>query len=251
MRLKALIVDDEFPAREELACLLAETGTVEIVGTCEDGEEALEFLRERPVDVVFLDIQMPTRDGLSAAREIIALPDRPRVVFTTGFSEHAVKAFELDASDYLVKPYAKGRLERTVQKLQEYYGGEETGVAPNGLPPVWGETGGKLPVWSNGRLILLNVADIFFAKAAGKRNTVISARKGEFSTSTTLRELELRLGKANFVRTHKSYLVNATQIEEVVPWFNNTYLLILQDCPVKDIPVARHYVREFNLRMNL
>ncbi|HWQ62090.1 MAG TPA: LytTR family DNA-binding domain-containing protein [Negativicutes bacterium] len=251
MRLKALIVDDEFPAREELACMLAETGAVEVAGTCEDGEEALAFLQERPVDVVFLDIQMPTMDGLSAARGIMSLADRPRVVFTTGFSEHAVKAFELDAIDYLVKPYAKDRLERTVKKLQDYYGGEETDVAPNGLAPVGVETGGKLPVWSNGRLILLNVADIFFAKAAGKRNTLINARKGEFSTSTTLRELEIKLSKANFVRTHKSYLVNAAQIEEVVPWFNNTYLLILQDCPVRDIPVARHYVRDFNLRMNL
>lgn len=251
MRLKALIVDDEFPAREELACMLAETGAVEVIGACEDGEEALAYLREGPADVVFLDIQMPTMDGLSAAREIMNIADRPRVVFTTGFSEHAVKAFELDAIDYLVKPYAKDRLEKTVRKLLEYYGNEENNGIPAGLSPVGGEAGGRLPVWSNGRLILLNVADIFFAKAAGKRNTRIYARKGEFSTSTTLRELEIKLGKANFVRTHKSYLVNAAQIEEVVPWFNNTYLLILQDCPVRDIPVARHYVHDFNQRMNL
>lgn len=251
MRLKALIVDDEFPAREELACLLEETGAVEIIGACEDGEEALEFLRERPVEVVFLDIQMPTMDGLAAAREIMSIADRPRVVFTTGYSEHAVKAFELDAIDYLVKPYAKDRLERAVRKLQEYYGAAENDGAPAGMSPVGVETGGRLPVWSNGRLILLNIADIFFAKAAGKRNTQIFARKGEFSTNITLRELEIKLSKANFVRTHKSYLVNAAQIEEVVPWFNNTYLLILQDCPVRDIPVARHYVHDFNLRMHL
>lgn len=248
MLLKALIVDDEFPAREELACMLEETGAVEVIGACEDGKEALEFLRERPVDVVFLDIQMPTMDGLTAAREIMALADRPRIVFTTGFSEHAVKAFELDASDYLVKPYSKERLEKTVRKIQDLYGGEEKTA---GLPPVGTETGGKLPVWANGRLILLSTADIFFAKAAGKRNTLIVARKGQFSTSTTLRELEAKLSKANFIRTHKSYLVNAERIEEVVPWFNNTYMLVLQDCPVRDIPVARHYVRDFNLRMRL
>jgi two-component system LytT family response regulator len=248
MPLKALIVDDEFPAREELACMLEETGAVAVVGTCEDGEEALEFLRERPVDVVFLDIRMPTMDGLAAAREILALPDRPRVIFTTGFSEHAVKAFELEASDYLVKPYAQDRLEMAIRKVRDFYGG---GAKPAGLPPVGVETGGKLPVWANGRLVLLNTADIFFAKAAGKRNTLIVARKGQFSTSTTLRELEVRLSRANFVRTHKSYLVNAELIEEVVPWFNNTYLLVLQDCPVRDIPVARHYVRDFNLHMHL
>ncbi len=248
MRLKALIVDDEFPAREELACMLDETGAVDIIGACEDGEEALEFLRERPVDVVFLDIQMPTMDGLATAREIMSLADRPRVIFTTGFSEHAVKAFELEASDYLVKPYSKERLEKAVRKIRDYYGGEQKTA---GLKPVGPENGGKLPVWANDRLILLNIADIFFAKAAGKRNTLIVARKGEFSTSTTLRELEVKLGKANFIRTHKSYLVNAERIEEIVPWFNNTYLLVLQDCPVRDIPVARHYVRDFNQRMSL
>lgn len=134
-----------------------------------------------------------------------------------------------------------------VHKIRDIYGGEEK----TGLPPVGTETGGKLPVWANGRLILLNTADIFFAKAAGKRNTLIVARKGQFSTGTTLRELEAKLSKANFIRTHKSYLVNAERIEEIVPWFNNTYLLVLQDCPVCDIPVARHYVRDFNLRMRL
>lgn len=248
MRLTAVIVDDEFPAREELACMLEETGAVEIIAACEDGEEALEFLRERPVDVVFLDIQMPTMDGLAAAKEIMALADRPRIIFTTGFSEHAVKAFELEASDYLVKPCSKERLEKAIRKIQDYNGDEEK---TPGLPPVGTETGGKLPVWTNDRLILLNTADIFFAKAAGKRNTLIVARKGQFSTSTTLRELEAKLSKANFIRTHKSYLVNAERIEEVVPWFNNTYMLVLQDCPVRDIPVARHYVRDFNLRMRL
>lgn len=251
MRIKALIVDDEFPAREELACMLEETGIVEVIGTCEDGEEALEFLRERPVDAVFLDIQMPTTDGLAAAREIMTLADRPRVIFTTGFSEHAVKAFELEASDYLVKPYSQERLETAIRKIQDYCGSEEKKGPADGLPPVGVETGGKLPVWANDRLILLNIADIFFAKANGKRNTLIVARKGEFYTSTTLRELEARLSKANFVRTHKSYLVNAERIEEVVPWFNNTYLLVLRDCSVLDIPVARHYVPDFNLRMNL
>lgn len=251
MPLKALVVDDEYPAREELACLLAETGAVEVAGAVEDGQEALDFLRERPVDVVFLDIQMPTMDGLSAAREIMRLPDGPKVVFTTGFSEHAVKAFELDAVDYLVKPYDRERLEQAIRKVRELLGSARTREEDGGPQPVGQETGGKLPVWENGRLILLNIADIFFAKADGKRNTLIAAKKGNFATSTTLRELEARLARANFIRTHKSYLVNAARIEEIIPWFNNTYLVVLQDCPVRDIPVARHYVRDFNTRLKL
>lgn len=246
---KALVVDDEYPAREELVCLLAETGLVDVVATCEDGEEALAFLRERSVDAVFLDIQMPTMDGLSAASEILRLPDGPKVVFTTGFSEHAVKAFELDAVDYLVKPYDRKRLEQAVRKLRDFCGLKDR--KPAGPLPVGPESGGRLPVWDSGRLVLLNITDIFYAKADGKRNTLISAKKGEFATSTTLRELEAKLAAANFIRTHKSYLVNAGKIEEIIPWFNNTYLLVLQDCPARDIPVARHYVRDFNQRMGL
>lgn len=247
MPLRVLVVDDEFPAREELVCLLEETGAVEVVATCEDGEEALEFLRERPVDAVFLDIQMPTVDGISVAREILKLPGSVKVVFTTGFSEHAVKAFELDAMDYLVKPYAKPRLEQALKKLREALKEKEQHYAA--FQPGQ-DSMAKLPVWANGRMVLVNTADIFFIKADGKRSTLVCSKKGDFNTSLTLKELEARLGR-DFLRTHKSYLVNADKIEEVVPWFNNTYLLVLQDCQVKDIPVARHYVQEFNRRMRL
>lgn len=245
MSLRALVVDDEFPAREELASMLAETGAIEAVATCEDGEEALAFLRANAVDVVFLDIQMPTRDGLSTAREILLIPAGPKVIFTTGFSEYAVKAFDLDATDYLVKPYSQDRLERAVGKIMDLKASQETRQAP-AL-----EYAGKLPVWVNGRLVLLSIDDIFFARADGKRSTLICARRGNFSTSATLRELETRLTAVGFIRTHKSYLVNTCKIEEVIPWFNNTYQLVLQDCPVRDIPVARHFVREFNRRMRL
>jgi two-component system LytT family response regulator len=247
MPLRALVVDDEFPAREELASMLLETGAVEVVATCEDGDEALAFLRTNKVDVVFLDIQMPTRDGLSTARDIMLMPAGPKVIFTTGFSEYAVKAFDLEATDYLVKPYSQERLERAVGKMLDL---RASGVART-APAAGPESAGKLPVWVNGRLILLNIDDIFFAKADGKRSTLICARRGNFSTSTTLRELEERLAGAGFVRTHKSYIVNTRKIEEIIPWFNNTYQLVLQECPVRDIPVARHFVREFNRRMRL
>lgn len=248
MLLKVLVVDDEFPAREELVCLLTETKSVEVVGACEDGDEALEFIRERPVDAVFLDVQMPTIDGLSVAREILGLPEAPRVVFTTGFSEHAVKAFDLDAVDYLVKPYSKDRLERAVKKLHAFF--PEQGKRTSGGSSET-EGASKLSVWSKGRMVLLNYADIFFLRAEGKRNTLVCSKKGNYYTNITLRELEEKLSRASFLRTHKSYLVNTAKIEEVIPWFNNTYQLVLQECPERDIPVARHYVREFNQRMEL
>lgn len=248
--LRALVVDDEFPAREELVCVLEECEAIEVVGTCEDGEEALAFLRSQPVDVVFLDIHMPAIDGISIAMQLNRLPDRPRIVFVTGYSEHAIKAFELDAADYLLKPYTLDRVERTVNKLMAFH---QQAKRLSLLPPDKEENRqiAKLPVWVNGRMLLVKAEDVLFARADGKRSTLLYTAKGEFQTSMPLRELGAKLGKDHFIRTHKSYLVSMDKIEEIIPWFNNTYMLVLQGCPVRDIPVARHFIPEFNARMRL
>lgn len=248
--LKALVVDDEFPAREELVCVLEEFDNIEVAGTCEDGEEALAFLRSQPVDVVFLDIHMPDIDGISVAGQLNRLPNAPRIVFVTGYSEHAVKAFEVNAADYLLKPYTTDRVEHAVTKLMAF---QREGKRPP-LPQKDKEQirqVAKLPVWVNGRMVLVKVEDVLFAKADGKRSTLLHTAKGEFQTSMPLRELEIKLGKDNFIRTHKSYLVSIEKIEEIIPWFNNTYMLVLQGCQVRDIPVARHFIPEFNTRMRL
>lgn len=248
--LTALIVDDEFPAREELAYLLTASGGVKVTAMCEDGEEALEFLRWQKADIIFLDIHMPAKDGLSVAKQIRSMADAPYVIFTTGYSEYAAMAFELDAIDYLVKPYAKDRLLMALRKVLQRQTKRESKVADRGAdstePIVI-----KLPVWANGRMLMIKSSDIFFAQANGKRSTLLNTLKGIFPVSLTLRELESTLSAANFIRTHKSFLVNLERIEEIVPWFNNTYVVTLQDCPVKDIPVARHFMTEFNRRLRI
>lgn len=246
--LRALVVDDEFPAREELACVLEEIDGIEVAGSCEDGEEALAFLRNQPVDVVFLDIHMPAIDGMSIAGQINRLPGAPRIVFVTGYSEHAVKAFELNAADYLLKPYTTERVEYAVSRLMALQReAQRQPLRPREqTPPV-----ARLPVWVKGRMVLVKAEDVLFAKADGKRSTLLYTAKGEFQTTMPLRELEAKLGADSFIRTHKSYLVNSEKIEEIIPWFNNTYMLVLQGCPVRDIPVARHFIPEFNTRMRL
>lgn len=251
--INALVVDDEFPARGELRCLLEEIGGIEVIGECEDGEEALEFLVKNPADVIFLDIHMSIKDGLTVAWEILQLPHPPKIVFTTGYNEYAVKAFELNAVDYVMKPYSKKRLEQTVKKLVELKKAEkwENGTIYELLTKNAVTHHKRISVWTHDRLIVLNISQIIFAKAEGKGKTVLYTEKGNFITGFTLKEIEEKLNFSQFCRTHKSYLVNLDKIREVIPWFNNTYVLVFDGYSGEKVPVSRHYIKKFNEKMGI
>lgn len=247
MKLKAMLVDDEYPARGELRCLLDEIGGIDIVAECEDGVEAFILLKNIEIDVVFLDIQMSSKDGLSTAGDIMKQPDPPCIVFTTGYSEFAVKAFDLNVVDYVVKPYSRARLEQTVTKLWEVYSRTDKPAAIHDLNRYnlreWAP--GRIPVWSNDRMLVLSYDEIFYANAVDKRKTELCTKSGKFITSFSLKEIGTKLLPPKFIRTHKSYIVNTEKIREVIPWFNNTYLLVFEGCSEKNIPVSRHYIKVF------
>jgi DNA-binding LytR/AlgR family response regulator len=246
--LKAIVVDDELPAREELICMLEELEGIGVVAAFEDGEETMEFLKmEKQVDVVFLDVQMRRKDGITTAGEILQLDSQPYIVFVTGFGEYAVKAFELDAVDYIVKPYDHERLRKTVAKLQELKIRHQLAndhvqdfISRNVQTPA------KLSVWAHDRMIILQPGDIYFAKIDAKGKTMIISTKGDFWTKFTLKELAEKLAMGRFFRTHKSFLVNLDQVEEVILWYNSTFMLKLAGQKEAQVPVARHYIKEFN-----
>lgn len=246
MALNVLIVDDEFPARQELRCIFEEITNIAIVGECKNGEEAYQFAGSQQVDAVFLDVHMRTSDeGLAAAAKIKKLPHPPKIVFTTGFSEFAVKAFELNAVDYVLKPYAKERLELTIERLTQEEPPSDAFFLDKAPGPV------RMPVWHNNRLLILQPGEIFFVKSEQKRKAILCTQKGDFISNMPLKLIQQRLEKSGFLRTHKSYLVNTSKVREIIPWFNNTYVLVLDGCPVQDIPVAKHYIKEFNQAMGI
>jgi len=251
MRLKALLVDDEFPARDELKYLLEEIGGIDVVAECEDGSEALEIIKKTDLDVAFLDIHMRTRDGLSTAAEMTKILGYPKVVFTTGYSEYAVKAFDLNAIDYVVKPYSRKRIEKAVAKLLETTKIERLRDSPTAERKTKDSCPEKIGVWANDRMFMLNHSEIFFAQALEKRKTMLCTERGKFLTTLTLKEIQSRLEPAQFVRTHKSYIVNVQKIREVIPWFNNTYVLNLEGSSEKEIPVSRYFIKEFNSKMGI
>ncbi len=202
--LKALVVDDEIHAREELAALLRETGEVEVVGLCANAVEAISAVRRQQPDVLFLDVQMPAVSGF----ELLAMLDpeeAPHVVFVTAHDEFAVKAFEENAADYLLKPVERERLARTVGRLRQ---------APAAPPAVAlvPPTIRRIPCQGTRSIRLVDLAEVESVRSSEAGVYVVTAT-GEHFTDLTLRVLEERTG---LFRCHKQHLVNVDRVHEIL-----------------------------------
>lgn len=247
--LTAIIVDDEFPAREELKSVLEDLEEIQVVADFEDGTDAVEFLKSNHhADVVFLDVQMRCKDGITAAWEILQLPASPYIVFVTGFGEYAVKAFELNAVDYVLKPFDEQRLAQTVKKLlalQATQRFSNANVCDLLNKAASSSTQTKFCVWQNEKMVILQPANILYVKSDEKGKTLIVSESGNFHTRLTLKEFEEKLTASQLLRIHKSYLVNPNKVKEIIPWFNNTFMLVLEGYDGEKLPVARHYLKNF------
>jgi two-component system response regulator LytT len=225
--LKALVVDDEAPARSELRYLLAEAGGVEVVGEASNAIEALQLIKAIPYDVIFLDIDMPGLSGMQFAEVLAGLAKPPALIFVTAHSEHAVKAFEVAAIDYLVKPVEVDRLKLAIGRLTS--------------PDSGAERVERIPVEKAGRKILVNVSEIFYVMAKDDYSYLYTDAERYLST-ISLSQLESRLERSGFFRVHRRYLVNLDRVKEVVPMYGGTLLLTLRDTASTQVPVSRRRV---------
>lgn len=239
--LRALIVDDEYPAREELRYLLRAFPEVEVVGEAAEAAEALELIRNIDYDLCFLDIKMPGGSGLDLVRELSRVAHRPAVIFVTAYPDHAVEAFDLDAVDYLLKPFDEPRLARALQRIIE-----------RGHESIDGDDDAhfdKIPVPSQDRTILLEPDDVLFAVAAhgGSHIVTTSARH---LVPYSLAELERRLEGRGFFRTHRAYVVNLRHARAIEPDFAGALQVILSHSQER-VPVSRRQVRAFKRLVGL
>jgi len=250
MSLSALIVDDEQLARDELAFLLKNVGDVDVVAQGKNGVEAINLIREHNPDLVFLDVQMPGLDGFGVIKKLLdrKLP-LPKIVFATAFDQYAVKAFEVNAVDYLLKPFDKKRVAQSVQKARAK---EASGASSDKIETLVRMLESQKPQTSKlllkaaGRLFLVNQKDICFASIEdGIISVVTSGPNGMEGQSNcrTLEELLDSLDSSLFWRAHRSYLVNINRIKEVVPWFKSSYQLRMDDKKQTEIPVSRAQTR--------
>jgi len=247
MSLSAVIVDDEQLAREELAFLLKNIGDVEVVAQGKNGIEAVNLIREHSPDMVFLDVQMPGLDGFGVIKKLLdrKLP-LPKIVFATAFDQYAVKAFEVNAVDYLLKPFDKKRVAQSVQKARANI--EAGGASSDRFETLFKmleaqkPQASKLLLKAGGRLFLVNQRDICFASIEDGIITVatsgMNGMEGQ-SNCRTLEELLDSLEPSLFWRAHRSYVVNINRIREVVPWFKSSYQLRMDDKKQTEIPVSR------------
>ena len=247
MSLSAVIVDDEQLAREELAFLLKNVGDVDVVAQGKNGIEAVNLIREHNPDLVFLDVQMPGLDGFGVIKKLLdrKLP-LPKIVFATAFDQYAVKAFEVNAVDYLLKPFDKKRVAQSVQKARAKT--ETSGASTDRFETLVKMLEAQKPQTSKlllkaaGRLFLVSQRDICFASIEdGIISVVTSGVNGMEGQSNcrTLEELQESLEPSLFWRAHRSFLVNTNRIREVVPWFKSSYQLRMDDKKQTEIPVSR------------
>lgn len=239
MPLKALIVDDEYPAREELRYLLKEHPEVQIVGEATNAYEALELVAAMDYTILFLDIDMPGFTGLELARRIRETNKSPYIIFITAHEQFALDAFNVDAVDYLLKPIVPARLEKSIRKIQDRVLQQAKVEKPKEeAPKTTSANLGLIPVEFQGKTILVEEKNIFFIHASNDY-TYIKTAKEKYLTRFTLKELEQRLDATQFYRCHRSYLVNIKKAKEVIPLYNGTLVLIVDDEENSEVPVSR------------
>ena len=281
MNLIALIIDDEQLAREELKYLLDQVGGVEVVAQGANGIEAVNLIEEHHPDIVFLDVQMPGLDGFAVIERLMELnrsreasgqqaEPLPQIVFATAYDQYAVRAFDVNAVDYLLKPFDLARVQQAVERVRGRLASASSspsGSMPDSQPEsqidallrllnrpqgaARSPQPAKLIVQAQNRLLLIDQADICFAAIdEGVIRVATESFEGQ-SKCRTLEELLEQLDPALFWRAHRGFVVNLNHIREVVPWFKSSYQLRMDDKRQTEIPVSRNQTKRLRELFNL
>src|SRR4029077_20242351 len=246
--INTIIIDDEKPARDELAFLLKGFPEINVIGQGKNGVEAMTLIKEHAPDLVFLDVQMPGLDGFGVLRKLVERKMKvPHVVFATAFDHYAVQAFDVNAVDYVLKPFDKARIAKAIQRARKVM--ETQSSTADRLEQLVSQLNGnaakqntqpaKILVKSGQRLLLVAAGDLIFATIDDGLITVVGREVEGTSNYRTLEELHAALDSETFWRPHRSHMVNIHHIKEVVPWFKSSYMLKMDDKKQSEVPVSR------------
>jgi two-component system response regulator LytT len=264
--LDVVVVDDEQLAREELCFQLGRIGELDVVGQASNGVEALKLIEEHEPDVAFLDVQMPGLNGFEVARDLVEAGADTQVIFVTAFDQYALKAFEVSAVDYLLKPVEPARLEHAVEKVRRRVAAERGAVGASHarrgaatdelerLLRLLSERQGhqeQVAVKVGERFLLIQAEEIVHASVVDDTITVVTNSVSGTSNYRSLDELQERLDPAVFWRVHRSHLVNIHKIKEIVPWFSRNYILKMKDPKATEIPVSRSQTKRLREYLRL
>ncbi|MGL5756393.1 MAG: LytR/AlgR family response regulator transcription factor [Paraclostridium sp.] len=241
--IKAIIVEPELSAKEELRFIIENNSDIKILRECEDGMEVLEFMQNNTVDLIFLSIKIPKLDGILLANIINKFENKPKIVFTTKYKEYAAKAHSLDIYDYILKPYSEKRLINLFNKLENDYSNYNYHKITEG-----DDISEKLSLWKNNKIIVVDINDVYYCEAH-KKTTYIHTKNDRFEIKEGISHVENMMKNKMIYRCHRSYLVNLGKIKEIIPWINNTYIIKLKN--KHELEVSRSKVKQFRKIMHL
>ncbi len=238
---RTIIIEDEELTRNGLKSKLEQFGEIDVIDEAENGIEAVAKINELKPDLIFLDIQMPGMNGFEVLQNISYMPI---VIFTTAFDEYALKAFETNSIDYLLKPVEEERLAKAVEKLKKFSSGETKKVEfDSNISALLNEIKNKqdrlarIHIKIGDEIIFVNTSDIFFFKADNKY-TSICTFDNEYIINDTLASLEEKLPQ-NFVRIHRGFIINTDHLNKLKKWFGGKYVAVMKDKKKTEIPVSR------------
>ena len=243
-RLGVLIVDDEKPARDDIARMLGRIEGVEIVGEAGDGDEAVREIESLEPDILLLDIRMPGLDGFQVIEKLSGLDDMPAVIFVTAYDTYALKAFEVHAADYILKPVDEKRLAQAIGRAARIRRGLEKRPDLESLLETLDAVHRRLALRKNDSLVMVDVDDILFATSSGGEVKVVTEKLEGAANFRSLDELQRELPPAVFIRVHRSYIANIRKIHEVRPWFSGSYQMRMSHGEGPVIPLSRGYAKK-------
>ena len=256
MPINTLIIDDERPARDELAYLLKDFPEINVIGQGKNGLEAVSLIKDHSPDLVFLDVQMPGLDGFGVIKKLVERKLRlPAIVFATAYDHYAVQAFEVNAVDYVLKPFEKARVAKAIQRAKKMAEanvpaverleslvsllGGQLGSQPGSQAGSGRGQRAKLLMKSQSRMLLIDAEEMVYASIQDGTISIFARDAEGISNYRTIEELQEALDPDIFWRAHRSYLVNINHIKEVMPWFKSSYILKMNDKRASEIPVSR------------
>ena len=247
--MNAIIIEDEYLAAAELERLLGEVAPeITILPKLDSVSESVKWLKKNKADVIFMDIHLGDGQSFDIFEQVeITVP----VIFITAYDEYALKAFKYQGIDYILKPYSDDRIISMLNKLEKSYSSNIS--IDNKLEEekkfVQKSKASSISLWKNDKLRVVNIKDIYYCEAR-ERETIVYTKDSEYIVKESIKEFEKNLDTNLFFKTHRSYIVNVSKINEIIPWFNNTYKLKLDDIN-SEIPVSRSKIKDFRIIMNI
>lgn len=244
--IRAIIIEDEKPAIEELKYVLSKYNFLNIVDVAMTGNAGYELVKKLQPEVVFMDINIPIESGISVSKKIKEFNKDINIIFITAYEQYALEAFEIDALDYILKPFDDKRISVTIKRLQEKIEEKYKEEIPVMISDILNKlekeekTLKKIPCEYRGKIILIDTKNIHYCYTMEDK-TYVKIDSEEYITHNTLKEIEK---KTDLFRVHRSYIVNMDNIKELYSWFNGTYKLVMNDKEQSEIPVSRNNVKK-------